>query len=124
MHLIIQILDGPLPPAHPWSIPGAGAIVSFCGIVRPTENDRAIAGLQYEAYHPMAQKQIEKIARNLIDSHGLLGMKITHSVGWVAVGQCSFQLDIAAPHRREALAAMSEFIDRLKHDVPIWKEAR
>jgi molybdopterin synthase catalytic subunit len=36
-------------------------------------------------------------------------------------GQCSFRLQVASAHRAEALAAMTEFIDRLKRDVPIWK---
>ena len=87
-------------------------------------NARAIEGLQYEAYRPMAERQIESIAKSLMSSHGILAMRIVHSVGWVAVGQCSFRLDVAAPHRQEALAAMAEFINRLKQDVPIWKQAR
>ena len=39
----------------------------------------------------------------------------------MGVGERSFRLQIAAPHRQEALAAMAEFIESMKRDVPIWK---
>jgi len=41
----------------------------------------------------------------------------------VAVGEVSFVLIVESAHRAEALAAMADFIDRLKQDVPIWKRA-
>jgi molybdopterin synthase catalytic subunit len=118
------IVAGPVPELPPWEIAGAGAIISFRGLVRPTEAGRPIEGLQYEAYRPMAERQIEAIARSLMATHGLLAMRIAHSVGWVPVGECSFRLDVAATHRQEAMLAMGEFINRLKQDVPIWKQAR
>jgi molybdopterin synthase catalytic subunit len=119
-----KIVAGPCPEQPPWHIAGAGAIIRFSGLVRPTEAGRPIEGLQYEAYRPMAERQIESIARTLIEAHGLLAMRIAHSVGWVPVGECSFRLDVAATHRQEAMLAMGEFINRLKQDVPIWKQAR
>jgi molybdopterin synthase catalytic subunit len=124
MNIQVRIVEGPLPPSEPWDIPGAGAVVNFAGIVRPAEEGKTIKGLHYEAYRPMAEQQIEKIARELMESHKLLGMRIVHSVGWVAAGECSFRLDVAAPRRVAAFLAMTEFIDRLKRDVPIWKDAR
>jgi molybdopterin synthase catalytic subunit len=39
------------------------------------------------------------------------------------VGQRSFRLTVHARHRAESLAAVGEFIDRMKRDVPIWKTA-
>jgi molybdopterin synthase catalytic subunit len=124
MNVEVQIVDGPVPEPRQWAIAGAGAVVSFAGIVRPTEDGRAIEGLVYEAYRPMAERQIESIARALTTEYKLLGMRIAHSVGWVRVGECSFRLDVAAAHRQETIAATGEFINRLKQDVPIWKQAR
>lgn len=124
MSIEVQIVEGPVPLSGPLEIAGAGAVVSFSGLIRPTEGGRSIEGLHYEAYRPMAERQIEAIARELIDIHRLLAMRILHSVGWVGAGECSFRLDIASSHRQEAIVAMSEFIDRLKKDVPIWKQAR
>jgi molybdopterin synthase catalytic subunit len=124
MTVEVNILEGPVPILPPLEVAGAGALINFSGMVRPTEAGKSIQGLQYEAYRPMAERQIELIARSLMATHGLLAMRIAHSVGWVPVGECSFRLDVAALHRREALLAMGEFIDRLKEDVPIWKQAR
>src|SRR5208337_5556001 len=69
----------------------------------------------------MALRVLEALALEMIETHGLIGIAVEHSRGRVGVGECSFRLQIAAPHRQEALAAMAEFIDRMKRDVPIWK---
>jgi molybdopterin synthase catalytic subunit len=55
--------------------------------------------------------------------HGLAALVTLHSRGRVGVGEVSFVLEVAAPHRAETLTAVSDFIDRLKQDVPIWKRA-
>ena len=81
-----------------------------------------IEALDYQTYEPMAQSMIAQIGNELIAKHGLFGMFVIHSRGRVRVGECSFRLTIAARHRKEALKAMDEFIDRLKQDVPIWKK--
>lgn len=131
----ITIHDGPLPPLPPHTSPrdgggggagqalpeGTGAAVIFEGIVRPLEAGSPIAALDYEVYQPMATQILEQLARELIDRHRLLGMWIEHSQGRVPVGACSFRLHIFAAHRKEALAAMDAFIDRMKQEVPIWK---
>jgi molybdopterin synthase catalytic subunit len=113
-------LKGPLPsfPAD-----GAGAVVCFEGIVRPLEDGRPIRGLCYEAYEPMARDMLVAIGEETVCRHGLVGLCVEHSKGVVLVGECSFRLQIAGRHRQEALAAMGQFIDRLKKDVPIWKTA-
>ncbi len=93
----------------------------FDGIVRPTEAGQNIDGLNYEAYQPMAQQQLEKIGQEILKKHGLVSMDIEHSVGHVPNMGCSFRLIIGSRHRKEGILAMDEFIDRLKQDVPIWK---
>ncbi len=105
-------------------IRGCGAWFVFEGIVRPTEDGEDIAGLEYEAYRPMAEQQLEAIGVELVQKHGLMTMDIEHSVGMVANFECSFRLIIESEHRKEGILAMDEFIDRLKQDVPIWKRAK
>jgi len=124
MSVEVRIVDGALKREgyNPISPEGAGAVVVFEGIVRPTEGDQKIEALDYEAYEPMASGKLEEIATSLNESHGLIGMVVEHSRGRVDVGACSFRLTVSSAHRREAIAAMSEFIDRLKQDVPIWKK--
>lgn len=124
MSVAIKIVDGPLPsPADAWSFPGAGATFCFDGIVRPNEDGRPIVALDYEAYEPMASRMLEKIARELLEKHGLLAIHVEHSRGRVRNGEISYRLRIASKHRKEGIAALDEFTDRLKKDVPIWKTA-
>jgi molybdopterin synthase catalytic subunit len=122
MSVDVVITDGPLREhgigAAP---PGAGALCVFEGIVRAAEGEGIVEALEYQVYEPMAQRMIERIAQDLIDRFGLSTLKVEHSRGRVPVGACSFRLEVASGHRAECLAAMSEFIDRLKRDVPIWK---
>lgn len=127
MSVCVSITDGPLPPASGASCDagprGTGAAVAFEGIVRPTEAGEPLAALVYEAYEPMASRQLAALAQEMLDRHGLLEIRVEHSRGRVPAGARSFRLTIHARHRREALAAMGEFIDRMKRDVPIWKHA-
>jgi len=124
MAVLASIHAGPLrDPPRPFSASGAGAVVSFEGIVRPTENGRTIRGLEYEVYEPMAHDLLATIGEELVRRYDLVGLCVEHSKGLVRVGDCSFRLQVAGRHRQESLAAMSEFIDRLKRDVPIWKTA-
>ena len=124
MSVTVNIIDGPLPvTAGAWNFPGSGAVLCFDGIVRPSEDGRAILGLDYEAYEPMATRMLEKIAQELLARHNLLAIRVEHSVGRVSNGEVSYRLRIASKHRKEGIAALDEFTDRLKKDVPIWKVA-
>jgi molybdopterin synthase catalytic subunit len=118
----VRIYDGPLPASPaPCRNVGAGAALVFEGVVRPLEEGRTISALDYELYEPMAARILQDLAGELSSCHGLIGMTVEHSRGRVAVGQCSFRLQVTAPHRQPALIAMGQFIDRMKQDAPIWK---
>lgn len=119
MNIDVKVIEGPLPGEHDAS--GAGALLTFEGVVRPLENARPLRALRYEAYEPMASRELERLAAEAIARHGLLALAVHHSRGRVPVGHCSLRLVIRSAHRAEALAAAAEFIDRLKRDVPIWK---
>ncbi|RMH13098.1 MAG: molybdenum cofactor biosynthesis protein MoaE [Planctomycetota bacterium] len=119
----VRITDGPLPDAPARNADGeCGAWVVFEGVVRRDEGGRAISALRYTAYEPMATNQLAELAGSILNTHGLVRVEVEHSRGQVPVGACSFRLSIGSAHRKEALAAMDEFIDRMKQDVPIWKE--
>lgn len=121
MSVIVQVKEGSLVAPVVRTDSEAGAVVVFEGIVRGDEAGRRIAGLHYQLYDPMAERELMRLADNIVEQFGLLAVTVMHSRGLVPVGQCSFKLMVAAHHRKPALAAMDWFIDALKRDVPIWK---
>ncbi len=123
MKIYVTITEGPLAGGRAVAIDGAGAAVVFEGIVRGMEDGARIAGLEYRVYEPMASRELTRLAEDVAGRHELIAMDVEHSRGTVPVGACSFRLRVWSAHRKEALAAMDEFIDRMKRDVPIWKSA-
>lgn len=121
----------PAPGTARFVDPGrVGAALRFEGVVRRSEpraagggQDHDLAALDYQTYDPMAERQMLALSREIAERHGLIGLAALHSRGRVAVGEVSLVLIVESVHRAEALCAMSEFIDRLKQDVPIWKQA-
>jgi molybdopterin synthase catalytic subunit len=99
----------------------AGAWAEFHGHVRADEHGQKISALCYDIYEPMARKQLLAHIGELTKTHGLVAVRFWHRTGVVPVGEASVYVGIAAPHRREAFAALAELMDRLKKDVPIWK---
>lgn len=100
---------------------GCGAVVEFAGIVRAVEDGREIAGLDYEAYEPMAGREMERILDELAEVHPCEAVEVLHRVGYVPAGEASILVRIEAKHRAEAFGLLEEFMIRLKRDVPIWK---
>ena len=121
MSISVTIVDGPLQPAETPVPDGAGATIRFDGVVRPTEGEAEIAALDYEVYQPMAERQLSSLAREIRQKHGLCAVRVWHSRGRVPVCRVSFRLEISSLHRQEGLAAMEEFIEQMKQQVPIWK---
>ena len=122
MKIDVAVQSGPLELEED-IVAGAGAVVHFEGRVRPEEKDAIIEALDYEAYLPMAQRQMEKIVRDLSLLHPCLRARIRHRVGRVPVGEAAILVEVSAPHRAEAFALATAFMDRVKQEVPIWKSA-
>lgn len=120
----VELIEGPLAPCVPMRLQGAGAVIMFEGLVRPTEQDAAIAGLLYEVYEPMTQRMLADLATTTIKKFKLLALTVQHSKGLVPVYDCSFRLQVASTHRAEGLAAMDWFIIQMKQEVPIWKHVQ
>jgi molybdopterin synthase catalytic subunit len=111
----------PAPPAFPTD-GKCGAFLEFYGVVRGQEGDTSIAGLKYEAYQEMAEHQFKIILEELAKKYVVASVSILHRVGLVKTGEPSLHVRIESKHRQEGLSFMRELIDRMKQDVPIWKE--
>jgi molybdopterin synthase catalytic subunit len=99
-----------------------GAIVTFSGIVRGTNQGKKVLFLEYEAYPEMAVKMMERIGQEIRTTWGLESIRIQHRVGRLNVGETSVIIVVSAPHRDDAFAACQYAISRLKRIVPIWKK--
>merc|ERR1712166_193510 len=101
---------------------GAGAIALFVGTTRDNFNGRAVVQLEYEAFVPMAEKELRKIADQARQGFGITHVVLHHRLGVVPVREASVIVAVSSPHRREAIEAMHFTIDALKAKVPIWKK--
>lgn len=96
--------------------PAAGAMVTFQGTTR------AVDHLDYEAYAEMAEERMASILAGCVARHGLESAAAEHRVGAVPLGEASVIVAVSAVHRSEAFAGAREAIDRIKAEVPIWKQ--
>jgi molybdopterin synthase catalytic subunit len=104
--------------------PSDGAYVLFDGVVRDHHEGHAVESILYEAYAPMAEKEIAIIVRDVSAQFPDVAIAIQHRLGRLRVGESSIVIVCASPHRGEAFAACRLMIDRVKETVPIWKKER
>jgi MoaE-MoaD fusion protein len=98
--------------------PRAGAVVTFTGVTR------AVSHLDYEAYVPMAERQLREIVEAAIERHGLCAAAAEHRIGTVPLSEPSVAVAASAPHRGQAFDGAREIIDEIKARAPIWKRER
>lgn len=102
--------------------PGDGGIALFVGVVRNHNDGRTVDRLEYEAYGPMAEKEMARIAEHLKARHPEARVLMKHRVGALEIGDVAVAVVASAPHREEAFAACREGIEAIKASVPIWKK--
>jgi molybdopterin synthase catalytic subunit len=100
---------------------GAGAVVTFLGTVRDTNEGRPVEKLEYEAYESMAAAEIGRIVREIEQEIAGSRVAVHHRTGALAIGDTAVICAASAPHRGEAFRACRLAIDRVKERVPIWK---
>jgi molybdopterin synthase catalytic subunit len=104
--------------------PSDGAYVLFEGVVRNHHEGHAVESIFYDAYRPMAEKEMEKIVRDVRAEFPDVALALLHRLGNLLVGDTSIAIVCSSPHRAESFAACRALIDRIKHTVPIWKKEK
>ena len=97
-------------------------MAAFVGTVRDRTDGRTVTRLDFEAYEPMALKELHKIAAAARERYSLSRVVIHHYLGTAPIGTVVVVIAVSAPHRREVFAACQYCIDTLKQTVPIWKK--
>lgn len=108
--------------------PKCGATVTLDGYARQFTKDkttgeiRETTHLVYEAYEPMAIKEMQKLIDRAKSKFEIANVGIVHRLGRLEIGETSVVVSVAAPHRKDAFAACEWIIRQLKKTVPIWKK--
>jgi len=100
---------------------GMGAVVTFHGVVRGTEDGEAITAIDYEANKEMVRHQFGLIFDAIEERWPVESVRLVHRLGVVSANDASLWVEIIAPHRAEAFEACQYLIDEMKGKVPIWK---
>lgn len=123
----------------------AGAVVSFSGVVRNHDGGKPVTRLSYSA-HPTAHQVMADVVALLVAEHsapaagqeagGAAGQEAgsaggaqqpvriwaAHRIGMLEIGDPALVCAVSAAHRGQAFAVCAELVDRIKAQVPIWKE--
>lgn len=100
----------------------AGAISTFIGTVREMTKGKRTLFLEYEAYKPMAVKQLSQIGEEITLKWPNAVVAITHRVGRLEISDIAVVIAVSTPHRNDAFEASRYAIERIKEIVPIWKK--
>ncbi|MES2845934.1 MAG: molybdenum cofactor biosynthesis protein MoaE [Pseudomonadota bacterium] len=99
---------------------GAGAVVTFTGLVR--DNGGLLASMEIEHYPGMTEKAIATIMDQAQARWQLADALVIHRFGRLAGGDAIMMVATAAPHRADAFAAAEFLMDYLKSRAPFWKK--
>jgi molybdenum cofactor synthesis domain-containing protein len=100
---------------------GAGAVVTFAGVVRDHDGGRSVRELEYVG-HPSAADVVAEVAAEVAGRYsGVRALAVSHRVGPLAIGDVALACAVAAEHRKEAFAVCSELVDEVKRRLPVWK---
>ncbi|PXY30993.1 molybdenum cofactor biosynthesis protein MoaE [Prauserella muralis] len=100
---------------------GAGAVVTFGGVVRDHDDGRSVTSLYYEG-HPTAGDVLARVVAEVAAHRaGLRAVAVSHRLGALEIGDVALACAVAADHRAEAFAACAELVDEIKARLPVWK---
>ncbi|MGR7024429.1 molybdenum cofactor biosynthesis protein MoaE [Geodermatophilus sp. URMC 62] len=122
-HLIARVVDEPLSVAeHEQAVAdsGAGAVVSFSGVVRDSDGGRSVTELEYVG-HPTAAQVITELAEEFAARPEVRAVAVSHRVGLLGIGDVALACAVSAAHRGEAFRACADLVDEVKKRLPIWK---
>lgn len=98
-----------------------GAVASFLGTVRSSNDGKPVTGINYSAYDAMAEKEMGSIISEASLKFETSAIVVEHRTGVIGVGEASVAIVVSHERRAPALDAVRYIIEELKVRVPIWK---
>ena len=102
------------------AVTGAGALVTFTGLVRDLTGD--LLAMEIEHYPGMTERAIAAMMDEALSRFGLTDALVIHRHGRLAVAEPIMMVATAAPHRAEAFQGAEFLMDYLKSRAPFWKK--
>lgn len=98
-----------------------GAHSIFLGQVRADEkNGTVVTAIDYTAYEDMALEKAFEIREAIFKKYNLTCMHIYQSLGRINTGEVCLFVFTSSPHRKAAIQACEELVERVKKELPIW----
>ena len=121
-------IEGPIAPekiaasiAHHSEKRDIGAHSIFLGQIRADEvNGSRVQAIEYTAYEEMALEKAFEIREVIFNKYPLTCMHIYHSLGEVSAGEICLFVFTSSAHRKAAIEACEETVERIKKELPIW----
>ena len=93
----------------------------FLGQVRADEVDEhLVKAIEYTAYEDMALEKMHLIREAIFAKYPLTCMHVHHSLGTVQAGEICLFVFTSSAHRKAAIDACTETVERLKAELPVW----
>lgn len=100
---------------------GIGAHSIFLGQVRADQvEEKKVKAIDYSAYEEMALEKMHVIREAIFEQYNLICMHVHHSLGRVKTGEICLFVFTSSVHRRDAIDACNEVVERIKKELPIW----
>lgn len=98
-----------------------GAHSIFLGQVRADILEgKAVAAIEYTAYEDLALQKMQELREEIFDKYSLTCMHVHHSLGEVSAGEICLFVFTSSKHRKIAIDACEEVVERIKAELPIW----
>lgn len=100
----------------------SGAHCLFSGVVRNNNDGKQVTRIVYHCYEEMALGEMEKLTDRMVEEFELNAACMIHRIGEIPIGDSSVIIAASSAHRDASFQAARFGIEKLKKDVPIWKE--
>jgi molybdopterin synthase catalytic subunit len=98
-----------------------GAHNIFLGQIRADNiNGKHVTAIEYTTYEEMALEKMHEIREAIFEKYALTCMHVYHSLGKVATGEISLFVFTSSAHRKAAIDACTETVERIKSELPVW----
>ena len=98
-----------------------GAHSLFLGQVRADVlQGKTVAAIEYTTYEELALEKMQEIREDIFQKYTLTCMHVYHSLGMVRAGEICLFVFTSSKHRKMAIDACEETVERIKAELPVW----